>query len=836
MKLTLCSVAVLMAALTVTSVAAADLTLVQNGQPASTIVIAKEATRAAQLGAYELQYHFQLITGATVPIVTDDQTVTGTRLLVGASAQTQALGLSGAGFKSQEYTVKFLPGVVAMLGSDKDDRGQVDYSASNCNRCATWPNIYDQCATLYAVYDVLEQYCGVRWFNPTELGIVYPHRRTLAISGGKDERRTPVFYDRATSIIPPEIWLEYTSLWRPDEPQFAEVEQMAWPELRQRFPDKGQYALAKRSEVTLHMFRARLGGDRLAANHSFYGYAARFWEKSADPEAAKLWEGAHPEYFATGYENVPPQMNYSNPGFIDQVARDAHEYFANGKSYPGSQNSSGKYFAAMPMDNGWWSKDPVSQAALRPERDAPGFNGQASDYIYGFLNQVARQVAKTDPGKFLTVCAYSDYTWHPSFALEPNIAVDMCFSTRNWFAPACEASDRKIMAEWAPERGKRPLHCWVYWTFPKEIAVNGKFHAFPGAFAHTAARQFRWLRDNGVLGIFYCGYMDSAVEDYVASKMMDDPNRDVDQLLDEFFTMQFGAAGKPLREFYEAIENTFMNPKNYPPEIASGKVGAHLSRSLTYENLATPERMAQFAAIIARADAAPVTSAQRVRVAWFRKQIWEYMVEGRRIYDEQRKIPVARVTVPRIAPLGGDATKVDWSQAAPLDNWRLMTGAPALFKLSGNIAHDGQYLYVRLVHDDVDVKTLVVDSFPWRDCWELFAARKPELPYRQLGIGPTGQHQDYTHGEAGIAGTEYGNWDSGVKIVSDTTSDANRWVTYAAFPLDKLVMRGGVKAGDKFYMNFERTRFVPQLTIHGWSPSFAGTMKPTRLGEVTLAK
>jgi uncharacterized delta-60 repeat protein len=69
-----------------------SLTLVNSGSVTSTIVVAKDPTTAAAYAAVELQDAIEEMTGAIVPIVTDDQIVTGTTILVGESMATQALG------------------------------------------------------------------------------------------------------------------------------------------------------------------------------------------------------------------------------------------------------------------------------------------------------------------------------------------------------------------------------------------------------------------------------------------------------------------------------------------------------------------------------------------------------------------------------------------------------------------------------------------------------------------------------------------------------------------------------------------------------------------------
>ena len=88
---------------------AVDVTLVRGGEACSTIVVATEPTPAARLAALELQYHIRKITGAVVPVRTDRETVEGTRILVGESEATAALGIEGDKIQPLEYVIRFRP-------------------------------------------------------------------------------------------------------------------------------------------------------------------------------------------------------------------------------------------------------------------------------------------------------------------------------------------------------------------------------------------------------------------------------------------------------------------------------------------------------------------------------------------------------------------------------------------------------------------------------------------------------------------------------------------------------------------------------------------------------
>ena len=53
---------------------AAELTLVKDGKANSVILLDDQATKSAQLGAFELQHHIRLITGVELPITTKKPT------------------------------------------------------------------------------------------------------------------------------------------------------------------------------------------------------------------------------------------------------------------------------------------------------------------------------------------------------------------------------------------------------------------------------------------------------------------------------------------------------------------------------------------------------------------------------------------------------------------------------------------------------------------------------------------------------------------------------------------------------------------------------------------
>ena len=595
--------------------------IVRDGVPQATIVLAKSPTRAAQFAACELNEHLRQITGATLPIASDGQTLSGNRILVGASLTTAEAGLRNESFKPQEYLIRFLPNAMILLGRDKeDDQQPLDYADP-----ATFPGKYDEQATSYAVYDFLERFCGVRWYLPTEVGMVCPKAKTLSVKGF-EVRRTPA--------------MKYREMYRAaDIP--ATLTDTPGPRLAER-------------EGRLFVHRQRLAGiEPYACNHAFYGYHGQHLKN-------------HPEWFAKGYDaDMPaemrrkldgrdpkyrsfyPNMCYSDKGFIQQVTRRAREYFDTGKLGP-SEVGAGNFFSLVPMDSSGQDKFcrcPACQAALHEEppckkwRDHPFFwDDKASDYIFGFVNQVARGVAQTHPGKYLTVAAYHQNYYPPTREpLEPNVAITFCIHAALRPVPAMDRAVRGLLDKWDEESPQRPKYLWLYFHRPGPANP-----LFPGFMAHHLVKQMDDYHRRGFKGIFVePAYFPKGgrpqgdagrapvvtlLELYLAFKLADDPTLDGNKLIDEFFPLYYGAAAEPMRNLYEAIERVYCNPATYASSPAS-YVG-YQSPLIAWKTLGTRARMLEFGRLMKVAKETAKTEMERKRMSLFEESVWNRMKQG----------------------------------------------------------------------------------------------------------------------------------------------------------------------------------------------------------------
>jgi len=560
--------------------------ITENGHPQATIIIARNAGLVPCFAAQELQYHIKKITGAILPIAADDIPINGSRILIGESAATRALGLARDIFKPQEYLIRFMPNTIVLIGRDKVDTAQISVRSG---KSLGPPDMFDEQGTCYAVYDFLERFCGVRWFAPTALGLIFQEKKTLEIEG-TDIRRSPVFKFRQGPHLPVYGFLK--TLWNNPTQE----------------------------EVRLYACRMRLGGEAYTANHSFNGYYDRFWMRN--PINPELFVEEHQDWFAQGYPDKPPQMCYTNPGFIKQVIKDARDYF-NGKGAKQGARAAGDFFALVPMDEGpRWCKCPTCQAKL--------MNGSGSDYIFGFANEVAREIGKSHPDKYLSTLAYAAYADYPqNTRLEPNLSVQLCLYVRNWWDTAMMHSDMLLYRSWTTKEQGRPIYLWLYYCFPEEIAINRKFNCFPGFFAHTIDRMFKRFAHDSIRGVFL-NNLGEYLDNYLTLKYLDDPDRNIDQVIDEFHRLYYGASAEPMKKIYLRIEEIYNNADNYLGYIQREPKTYQQTDEMAWGYLGTEVRMAELGKLMADAKALASTDAEKQRVALFEKGIWDYMVEGRK--------------------------------------------------------------------------------------------------------------------------------------------------------------------------------------------------------------
>ena len=117
-----------------------------------------------------------------------------------------------------------------------------------------------------------------------------------------------------------------------------------------------------------------------------------------------------------------------------------------------------------------------------------------------------------------------------------------------WHDPSYRAEDMALIQRWM-DSGAERVATWDYYF--------GSPYPYPRQFTEHIAESIRYLSDVGV-DVFFSQLPSiwglDGPKAWLAAQLLRDPSQDAGVLLEEFYREFFGAAGAPVREFYEVAE------------------------------------------------------------------------------------------------------------------------------------------------------------------------------------------------------------------------------------------------------------------------------------------
>ncbi len=338
----------------------------------------------------------------------------------------------------------------------------------------------------HAAYALLEE-LGCRWFFESPEWEVIPSLPTLRVKINRDDR---------PAILVRRIWFGGGMFeYGPNAPPVRDY--AAW---------------------TRH--------NRMA--QSFTIYCSHAWQTIIAENKAAF--DAHPEYFAlVGGKRQGEQMCVSNPALRALVTRWALDFLA--------RNPASDMVSVETSDGGG-----------QCECDACARLGTLSDRVFGLANEVGRAVAREHSGKMVGLYAYNEHCEPPSFALEPNVYVQLTAGfTRGRY------SFDELVDLW-------PRKCRNMGFYEYLSVWPWDFDQLPGGRANDTAYLRRQIplymkrgatsldcESSGNWGLHGRGY-------YLSSKLMWNPKADVEAVLADFYDKAFGPAAAPMQHYYERFD------------------------------------------------------------------------------------------------------------------------------------------------------------------------------------------------------------------------------------------------------------------------------------------
>ena len=465
--------------------------ITNSGKTSFQIVISPDASPSEQYASRQLQYFLKEISGVALSIVQSDLMPSKSTIFVGSN---KALDLMGVNIDYEElgdegYVIRTMYPHLILVGGKK--RG-----------------------TLYAVYGLLEDHLGCRWYAPDVSKI--PQRQTLLLPE-INEQQIPAF--------------EYRDILFTD------------------FRKYQGYALRNRTNGGQGKLDAGVGG----AVKIF-----PFVHSMVQILPVKKYYDTHPEYFAMyggkRIRRTDAFPCFSNPAvkeiFIETISKWIEEH----------ENST-----IIDISQG----DGAHGMCNCPKCEQMRRNGNNADLLITFLNEIIEKLLNKYPGRKFITLAYNATRPPPTWAKpHPSLIVRLCTKSRFVLSNEDALETREII-DWCQKVQK--VYIWEYAT------GFGHYWA-PRPNIKYLSSIIRFYNKVGVDGIMTQGPYQLGLgggefvqlRQWLISKLMWNPKSDVDALIDEFMRDYYGKAAPIVREYFDLIHgnvaksperNDFLDPE-----------------------------------------------------------------------------------------------------------------------------------------------------------------------------------------------------------------------------------------------------------------------------------
>ncbi|HID22740.1 MAG TPA: DUF4838 domain-containing protein, partial [Planctomycetaceae bacterium] len=386
----------------------------------------------------------------------------------------------------------------------------------------------------------------------------------------------------------------------------------------------------------------------------------------------------------------------------------------------------------------------ICQCPLCKGKDTPqrGSRGRLSDYVWDFVNRVAREVAKTHPNKKVACCAYGAYSLPPLTIeeLEPNVLVCIVGGRRPTNnRPEQQEEIRRLRESWLEKTGQ-PIMIFENYPF-----TDRGFY-LPAFVPHTLASSINetkglslgediWLSVNAGFREDAVGFNHFMVY-FTARMYWGGMQQDVDAMLAEYCRLFYGPAGEAMRAFFDYCEANWQEME---------KDRSKVDRALALFNAAV--------------RAAPSGSVFARRLALMDNYSKGLRAKRRQLAQRRGPVPRLRLVGPARSEIHIDGRLDDraWQQcpvAATARLRELQTGRLPVFGTTVKAAWRGSNLYFAIRCDDrpgekprVTTEQNDDPAIWYGDVVEILLQTESHS-YYQIAVNPAGALADLDRGAA----------------------------------------------------------------------------------------
>lgn len=176
-----------------------------------------------------------------------------------------------------------------------------------------------------------------------------------------------------------------------------------------------------------------------------------------------------------------------------------------------------------------------------------------SALFYRFLNEVADEVRRDFPDRFITTYAYFWTEDTPRFRVAPNVIPYLTADRSMWVDPVFAADDRALIARWGAVGPKFiALYDYLYGSpfFVPRPTLWAVTEPIPYAWAHGARAYYAEMVANWAL---------DGPKAWLAAQLLWNPQLDPKVLIDEYYSRFWKEAAGPMRAFYGLCDEQWRN-------------------------------------------------------------------------------------------------------------------------------------------------------------------------------------------------------------------------------------------------------------------------------------
>lgn len=270
----------------------------------------------------------------------------------------------------------------------------------------------------------------------------------------------------------------------------------------------------------------------------------------------------HPEYYALiKGKRVERNVCITTPAVRAMVVKYALDYFAR---HPTND------MCSLEAGDGFCPCECASCNAA----------GDEASSLFALANEAARAVARNKPGKMVGILAYYKHGVPPALALEPNIHVQIAPRLFN----ESGFTYHELVTLWA----NKTRNIGVYDNFSTYQWGQDRLRPMgstgPTADLHGLCNDIRFLASQGALSLL----TESSVAwgahgrgNYVATRLLWNPNANVSAILADFYDKAFGPAAFAMKRYFERVDgdNEFISTTMLGNAFRDVEEASHLARN-----------------------------------------------------------------------------------------------------------------------------------------------------------------------------------------------------------------------------------------------------------------